>query len=166
MNKIVLLVKSLNYILVFGMIACSFNQDVIVIDDISGALGKTKAPVSIELELNKYQVIAAKEGRLALLDASNNNGNPGLIPVQFESNEERDYSHVVMMIPYGVSGLRKFKLIERITKFFRTGIIPVSIDETLEIFAFMQAAEESKIRGDISIDMELVIQKAKTEAFE
>lgn len=70
----------------------------------------------------------------------------------------------------GIGVLGKYQgyspLLERITKFFRTGIVPVSIDETLEIFAFMQAAEESKIQGGISIDMELVIQKAKAETFE
>ena len=38
----------------------------------------------------------------------------------------------------------------------------MSSDETLEIFAFMQAAEESKERGGISIDIDSVIQKAKT----
>ena len=53
-------------------------------------------------------------------------------------------------------------LLEKITEFFSTGIVPVSTDETLEIFAFMQAAEESKIRGGISMDIESVMQKAKT----
>ena len=53
-------------------------------------------------------------------------------------------------------------LLEKITAFFSTGITPVSSEETLEIFAFMQAAEESKINGGIPIDLESVIQKAKT----
>ena len=52
-------------------------------------------------------------------------------------------------------------LLEKITEFFDTGIVPVSAEETLEIFAFMQAAEESKNRGGISIDIELIKQKAK-----
>ena len=38
---------------------------------------------------------------------------------------------------------------------------PVWVEETLEIFAFMQAAEESKIRGGISVDMESVKQAAQ-----
>ncbi len=38
-------------------------------------------------------------------------------------------------------------LVEEIVKFFRTGVPPVSPSETLEIFAFMQAAQVSKDRG-------------------
>jgi len=53
-------------------------------------------------------------------------------------------------------------LLVKITEFFDNGISPVSIDETLEIFAFMQAAEESKLKGGISIDIESIVQKAKT----
>ena len=54
-------------------------------------------------------------------------------------------------------------LLEKITEFYSTGIVPVSTDETLEIFAFMQAAEESKLRGGISIEINSVMQKAKTK---
>lgn len=56
-------------------------------------------------------------------------------------------------------------LLEKITAFFSTGIVPVSSDETLEIFAFMQAAEESKLNGGIPIDIESVIQKAKMNQY-
>ncbi len=38
-------------------------------------------------------------------------------------------------------------LVEEIVKFFRTGVPPVPPGETLEIFAFMQAAQVSKERG-------------------
>ena len=38
----------------------------------------------------------------------------------------------------------------------------VPIEETLEIFAFMQAAEVSKEKGGISVDLESVIQEAKS----
>ena len=66
----------------------------------------------------------------------------------------------------GVAVLDKYQgynpLLEKITEFFSTGIVPVTNDETLEIFAFMQAAEESKIRGGISIDIESVVKKAQT----
>jgi predicted dehydrogenase len=53
-------------------------------------------------------------------------------------------------------------LLVKIAAFFDTGIVPVSTDETLEIFAFMQAAEESKLKGGISVDIDSVVQKAKT----
>jgi hypothetical protein len=42
-----------------------------------------------------------------------------------------------------------------IIRFCRTGTPPVSKDETIEIFAFMQAAEESKQEGGASIPSQL-----------
>jgi hypothetical protein len=53
-------------------------------------------------------------------------------------------------------------LLEKVTEFFSTGIVPVAADETLEIFAFMQAAEVSKEKGGIPVDMAPLMQKAKT----
>lgn len=52
-------------------------------------------------------------------------------------------------------------LVVKIVEFFRTGKVPVSRQETLEIFAFMQAAEESKIRGGVPVTLQSVLQKAK-----
>jgi hypothetical protein len=48
-------------------------------------------------------------------------------------------------------------LVEEIMKFFRTGIVPVTEEETLEIFAFMQAAEVSKERGGDVVELEEVL---------
>ena len=42
-------------------------------------------------------------------------------------------------------------LLVEIVNFFRTGQAPVSADETIEIFTFMQAAEESKRQGGCSV---------------
>ncbi len=53
-------------------------------------------------------------------------------------------------------------LLVKITEFFTTGIEPVSPNSTLEIFAFMQAAEESKKAGGNPVSIESVIQNAKT----
>lgn len=51
-------------------------------------------------------------------------------------------------------------LIVEIINFFRTGIAPVSNAETLEIFAFMAAADESKLRGGKPIKLEEIMHKA------
>jgi predicted dehydrogenase len=51
-------------------------------------------------------------------------------------------------------------LLEKIAEFFDTGVVPVSAEETLEIFAFMQAADESKLKGGASIEIEAVMQHA------
>ena len=113
--KTVLLSKSLICISILGLFACFSCQNVLIIDDASGALGKTNAPVSVEIRLNKYQANAAKEGRLGLLDASAE--KESLIPAQLESSGEGANSSVVMIIPDGGPGQRKFKLIESESQF-------------------------------------------------
>ena len=55
-------------------------------------------------------------------------------------------------------------LIVEIVKFFKTGKPPVSEAETLEIFAFMEAADESKRQGGRPIALEEVLKKAQKEA--
>ena len=55
-------------------------------------------------------------------------------------------------------------LIVEIVKFFRTGKAPVSEAETLEIFAFMEAADESKRQGGRPVTLESVMKQAKREA--
>lgn len=52
-------------------------------------------------------------------------------------------------------------LVVEIAKFFKTGKAPVSAEETIEIFAFMEAADESKRQGGSPVSIEEVIQKAK-----
>ncbi len=55
-------------------------------------------------------------------------------------------------------------LIVEIVKFFKTGKPPVSEAETLEIFAFMEAADESKRQGGGPVTLESVMKKAQQEA--
>ncbi|MDR0714003.1 MAG: Gfo/Idh/MocA family oxidoreductase [Bacteroidales bacterium] len=54
-------------------------------------------------------------------------------------------------------------LLKEIVKFFQTGISPVTPEETLEIFTFMEAADESKRRGGVSVDMEEIRRKALSQ---
>jgi predicted dehydrogenase len=51
-------------------------------------------------------------------------------------------------------------LLVEICKFFRTGQAPISARETLEIFAFMEAADESKRRGGAPVTLESVMARA------
>jgi predicted dehydrogenase len=51
-------------------------------------------------------------------------------------------------------------LIIEIVKFFKTGEAPVSEAETVEIFAFMEAADESKRQGGRPVTLESVMAKA------
>lgn len=55
-------------------------------------------------------------------------------------------------------------LLFSIVHFFRTGVMPVSAEETLEIYAFMEAADESKRRGGAEVTIKEVMDKALAEA--
>lgn len=62
--------------------------------------------------------------------------------------------------PYG--GYRP--LIAEIVQFFRTGVEPISRRETLEIYAFMAAADESKRQGGGPVSLDSVLAQAYEEA--
>lgn len=51
-------------------------------------------------------------------------------------------------------------LLFAITDFFRTGKVPVSAEETVELYAFMEAADESKRRGGAEVTIAEVMAKA------
>jgi len=52
-------------------------------------------------------------------------------------------------------------LVAEIVKFFQTGVSPVPAEETLEMFAFMEAADESKRRGGQPVKLSEVFQAAR-----
>jgi len=54
-------------------------------------------------------------------------------------------------------------LLFEIVKMFRTGVAPVSAEETLELYAFMEAADESKRRGGAEVTLKEVLDKARAE---
>ncbi len=54
-------------------------------------------------------------------------------------------------------------LLFEIIKFFRTGIAPVSPEETIEIYAFMEAADESKRRNGAEVTLAEVMKKAQAK---
>jgi predicted dehydrogenase len=51
-------------------------------------------------------------------------------------------------------------LVVQIVEFFRTGKAPVPPEETIEIYAFMEAADESKRKGGVPVTLESVMQQA------
>ena len=52
-------------------------------------------------------------------------------------------------------------LVNEIVKFFKTGRVPVPPEETIEIFAFMSAADESKAQNGTAVSIASVIEEAK-----
>jgi predicted dehydrogenase len=72
---------------------------------------------------------------------------------------------------FGAKGLAKASgsggyepLLAAICRFFRTGHPPVGADETIEMFTFMEAADESKRQGGAPVAMAQVVAKAKAAA--
>lgn len=55
-------------------------------------------------------------------------------------------------------------LLDQIIAFFTSGIAPVSAEDTLEIYTFMEAADESKRNGGRTVLLEDVYKKARTAA--
>lgn len=68
----------------------------------------------------------------------------------------------------GITALGKYNgynlLLGEIVKFFESGIPPVSREETIEIFAFMAAADESKKLSGAPVMIESIIKEAAHEA--
>lgn len=55
-------------------------------------------------------------------------------------------------------------LVAEIAKFFRTGAPPVPNAVTLEIYAFMEAADESKRQGGAPVSIDAVMERARAQA--
>jgi predicted dehydrogenase len=55
-------------------------------------------------------------------------------------------------------------LVVEIVRFFRGGDPPVSPEETVEIFAFIEAADRSKQQGGVPVEIGPIIESARTEA--
>ena len=54
-------------------------------------------------------------------------------------------------------------LLQKIIEFFISGQSPVTSEETIEIYAFMEAADESKRKGGFPVSIDEVLQKAKAK---
>lgn len=55
-------------------------------------------------------------------------------------------------------------LIREVMKFFQTGVAPIPARETIELFAFMEAADESKRRGGVPVALSEVLRTAGWKA--
>jgi predicted dehydrogenase len=54
-------------------------------------------------------------------------------------------------------------LVVEFCKYFRTGVVPVSPEETTEMFAFMEAADESKRQNGAPVTIEAVMKAARAK---
>ncbi|MBL7769646.1 MAG: Gfo/Idh/MocA family oxidoreductase [Flavipsychrobacter sp.] len=69
---------------------------------------------------------------------------------------------------FGESGIERIgpysgydALLKEIISFFKTGISPVPEEETLEIYAFMEAAHESRRKGGLPVRPDAMLDKAR-----
>ena len=83
-----------------------------------------------------------KDGRIGTVRANRPYSTFGAIVFRNNQNEPTLYSN----IEPGYS-----PLLREIVKFMRTGVVPVSNDETLKIYEFMDAAQQSREHGGIPV---------------
>lgn len=78
------------------------------------------------------------------------------------------YGGTIFSEYYGVVDMGTYEgykpLLVEILKFFKTGVVPVPPEETLEIYAFLEAATQSKKRGGAPVTIEEVMGAARAEA--
>jgi hypothetical protein len=74
---------------------------------------------------------------------------------------EAEYEAVVVTL--GLEGGYE-KLCREIGRFFKTRKVPVQPEEIIEIFAFMEVADESKRQGDVPVSLVSVLAKARVDA--
>jgi predicted dehydrogenase len=80
---------------------------------------------------------------------------------------KQDYGALV----YGSKGIVRSEkgyegyghLVDEIVKFFKTGQAPISPDETIEILAFMTAADKSKAQSGVRVDLASVLEEARQQ---
>lgn len=97
-----------------------------------------------------------KDGRLGVMRALN------------YKRKGAGYGGTIFTEYYGVVDMGTYEgykpLLLEILKFFKTGVVPVPPEETLEIYAFLEAATQSKQKGGVAVSIEEVLAKARAEA--
>jgi hypothetical protein len=84
-----------------------------------------------------------KDGRIGTVRAIRPYSTIGAV-VFHDKGQPTVYNHIVDGYP---------PLVQEIVKFFQTGVPPVPNQETLEIYAFMNAAQQSRDRGGIPVNI-------------
>jgi hypothetical protein len=120
MKSIPYLFKTAGIIFLAGVFIYSCNTKTIRINDEAGILSDINVPIRIEVELNKNQVIAAEEGRLAVLTSSDQ-----LIPFQLDRKENAN-SVVGLIMSDKISGIQSYKLVKNKTP--QDGGLNVTLD--------------------------------------
>ena len=154
-------------------LVCSCQNDVITINDNEGILGETNAPVAIEINLNKRDLNAVSESRLALIEVSENESKKE-IPVQLKGKGSSTTHQLIIMMPDGKSGIRKFKLINKKLSF--PDIIKAEENRTKQAvirerekkilqYNYHKVFEKDVIRPESNKNLQLVFSKMSGGAY-
>lgn len=82
----------------------------------------------------------------------------------------RDNAAGMGIVVFGKRSIREVdrggytQLCREITRFFKTGAPPVPAEETIEIAAFMEAADKSRAQGGAAVSVPDLIREARTQA--
>ena len=89
--------------------------------------------------------------------------HPDIVNAAFEGLKTWGYGLSSVRFICGTQSVHK-ACEQQIAKFFRTRKPPVAAEETVELMAFMEAADESKRQGGKPVAIESVMEKARQEA--
>jgi hypothetical protein len=84
----------------------------LTVDDASGAIGQTEAPITSVVRLKKSYVAAARSGRLGLTEIVGKAPAPTVVPVQWVTSNAESELCAVWLMPSGTAGQRQFELRE------------------------------------------------------
>ncbi len=112
-----------------------------------------KSVVRFNTDNNDIVVGTWNEGKLGTFRGTPRNGKAGFGGTAFGET--------------GIASIGEFAgykpLLLAIVEFFQTGVAPVRAEETLELLAFMEAADVSKKNGGAPVSIESVMERAKAE---
>jgi hypothetical protein len=122
MKRIECFAGSLIFLFSFSLFVYSCNQKKISVHDENSVLHKTNAPVFVQVNLNENEIIAGKDGRLALVDPINKSS----FPVQLETYEHAENTGLIFIFPEKISETNEFKLVENKSPF--NSVVTASVD--------------------------------------
>jgi predicted dehydrogenase len=96
-----------------------------------------------------------EDGRVGIFNATPKGGRGGFGGTVF--GEKGVEEKVQILVGYD-------PMLVEVIKYFRTGVLPLKPESTLEVFAFMEAADVSKANGGKAVSLESVMKKAQAEA--
>lgn len=110
--------KNIVLAILLALAACGGPQETVTLPDGSGVFSAARAPLYITARLSPEQLAAAREGRLALKDASKEADSA--IPVQLDETDSAQ-AKIVFLLPEQHQAAYRFQIVEQAAP-FQTGM--------------------------------------------